>query len=204
MKFTIRPYHPSDLTSLYKICLLTANSGKDGTKLFNDPDLVGHFYVAPYAILEPEVAFIVTSNGKPSGYIVGTKDSQKFSEKCEKEWFPILRNHYPASKESDLQQDVKAIQRIHEGHKVKEELKDYPAHLHINLLPETQGHGIGRKIMDVFINKLKELQVHALHLEVGKNNPGAIKYYEGVGFQIIREYESSIAYGMKLMSDSHT
>ena len=46
MKFKIRPYHPSDLTSLYNICLLTSNSGKDGTKLFNDPDLVGHFYVA--------------------------------------------------------------------------------------------------------------------------------------------------------------
>ncbi|VAX26993.1 hypothetical protein MNBD_IGNAVI01-1420 [hydrothermal vent metagenome] len=204
MKFVIRPYHPSDLTSLYKICLLTANSGKDGTKLFNDPDLVGHFYVAPYVVLEPEVSFIVTNNGKPCGYIVGTKDSQKFFENCEKDWFPILRARYPHSSESDSLNDAKAIKRIHEGHKVKEELKDYPAHLHINLLPETQGQGIGRKLMDQFINKLKELRVPALHLEVGKNNPGAINFYEKMGFQIIKEYESSIAYGMKLMSDSHT
>ncbi|NOX65295.1 MAG: GNAT family N-acetyltransferase [Chlorobi bacterium] len=204
MKFAIRPYHPSDLTALYKICLLTANSGSDGTKLFNDPELVGHFYVAPYVVLEPEVSFVVTNNGKPSGYIVGARDSQKFAEKCEKDWFPVLRERYPSSSANDSLQDAKAIQRIHDGHKVKEDLKDYPAHLHINLLPETQGHGIGRKIIDVFINKLKELQVPALHLEVGKSNPGAIKFYERMGFQIIKEYESSIAYGMKLMSDSHT
>ncbi len=204
MKFEIRPYHPSDLTALYKICLLTANSGSDGTKLFNDPDLVGHFYVAPYVVLEPEVSFVVNNNGKPSGYIVGTRDSQKFAEKCEKDWFPILRKRYPFSNETHSLHDVKAIQRIHDGHKVKEELKDYPAHLHINLLPEAQGQGIGHELMDRFINKLKELKVPALHLEVGRTNAGAIKFYERMGFQIIKEYESSIAYGMKLMSDSHT
>ena len=45
MKFKIRPYHPTDLTALYKICLLTANSGGDASKLFSIPDLVGHFYI---------------------------------------------------------------------------------------------------------------------------------------------------------------
>jgi len=64
-------------------------------------------------------------------------------------------------------------------------------------LPETQGQGIGRKITDIFINNLKDLNVTALHLEVGKTNSGAIKFYERMGFQIIVEYEHSIAYGMK-------
>ncbi len=52
--------------------------------------------------------------------------------------------------------------------------------------------------MEVFISRLKELNVSALHLEVGKANPGAIKFYEKIGFHKIHEYEYSIAFGMKL------
>ena len=198
MKFKIRPYHPSDLTSLYKICLLTGNSGKDATNLLSDPDLIGHFYAAPYALFEPEVCFVITNNNKPCGYIIGTKDSQKFYEKCERDWFPILRERYSIAEESNKSFNSVIIKRLHEGHKVKDELCNYPAHLHINLLPETQGQGLGRKAMNLFIDKLKELNVSALHLEVGKANPGAIKFYEKLGFHIVKEFEHSIAFGMKL------
>ena len=198
MQFEIRKYHPTDLTALYKICLLTGNSGKDGTELFSDSDLLGHFYAAPYAVFEPEICFVVTNNNKPCGYIIGTKDSQKFYEKCEKDWFPILRTRYPLRDDNDKSWDSRIIKRIHDGHKVKPELAKYPAHLHIDLLPETQGQGIGRKIMDVFINELKNQNVSALHLEVGKANQGAIKFYEKLGFEIIKEYEFSIAFGMSL------
>jgi ribosomal protein S18 acetylase RimI-like enzyme len=196
MKFEIRPYHPSDLYSLYKICRLTGNSGKDATDIYEAPELLGHFYAAPYAVLEPDVCFVVTNNGKPCGYMIGTKDSQKFYERCEKEWFPVLRRRYPLLDDDSM--DAKIIKRIHKGHIVKPELKDYPAHLHIDLLPETQGQGIGRKIMEVFVSRLKELNVPALHLEVGKANHGAIKFYEKIGFHKIHEYEYSIAFGMKL------
>lgn len=199
MQFKIRQYHPSDLTSLYKICLLTGNSGKDATELLKDPDLLGHFYAAPYGVLEPEVCFIITNNNKPCGYIIGTKNSQKFYDRCEIDWFPPLRERYPLAEANDDSLDARIVKRIHEGHKVKDELLDYPAHLHIDLLPETQGQGLGRKIMDIFIDRLRELNVPALHLEVGKKNPDAIKFYEKLGFSIIKEYENSIAFGMKLV-----
>lgn len=198
MQFNIRPYHYSDLTSIYKICLLTGNSGKDATKLFEEPDLLAHFYAAPYVVFEPEVCFVITNHSKPCGYIIGTKDSQKFYEKCETEWFPTLRERYPLRNENDNSWDARIIKRIHEGHFVKKELVNYPAHLHIDLLPETQGQGIGRKMMNTFMDKLKELNIPALHLEVGKSNLGAIKFYEKLGFTQIHEYEHSIAFGIKL------
>lgn len=198
MEFNIRPYHLSDLTALYTICRLTGDSGKDATGLLRDPDLIGHFYAAPYGIFEPDICFVVTNKGKPCGYIIGAKDSQQFFEKCERDWFPTLRNRYPLCDESDHSLDARIIRKIHKGHKVKEELLEYPAHLHIDLLSETQGQGIGRKIMRVFIDKLKKLNVPAFHLEVGKANSGAIKFYEKLGFHVIKEYEYSIAFGMKL------
>src|SRR5262245_63083228 len=38
----IRPYRPSDLDALYRICLLTGDDGQDATSLYNDPRLLGH------------------------------------------------------------------------------------------------------------------------------------------------------------------
>ena len=194
----IRPYQPSDLESIYKICLLTGDSGKDASDKYQDPDILGHFYAAPYAVLEPELTFIVTLDGKPSGYILGTKNSDNFRTKSEDEWFPNLREKYPYPKDDDVSADANIIRLIHKGYIFKNELADYPAHLHVDLLPSTQGKGLGKKIMLTFIEKLKELNVTALHLEVGKKNIAAVGFYKKMGFHEIVEYEHSIAFGIVL------
>ena len=92
MKFEIRNYHITDLSSLYKICLLTANNGGDSTSFLEDPDLVGHLFAAPYAIFEPNLCFILSKDSIPSGYILGTRDSMQFYEKCEKNGFLNYEN----------------------------------------------------------------------------------------------------------------
>ncbi|MCB9059478.1 MAG: GNAT family N-acetyltransferase [Calditrichae bacterium] len=197
MEFKIRNFHPSDLSSLYRICLLTADSGRDGSKLYKDADLVGQFYAAPYAILEPDLCFVATADEVPCGYILGTRDSQEFYRRCENEWFPVLRKRYPVADEKDSSMDARIIRLIHTGHKPVEDLLAYPAHLHIDLLPIAQGQGMGRKLISVFSDRLKHIGVPALHLQVGKSNEGAVKFYKKVGFHVIKEYEFSIAYGIK-------
>jgi hypothetical protein len=54
----IRGYRPEDLGELYRICLLTADSGQDGTALFRDPRLPGAVFVGPYVTFEPSLAFV--------------------------------------------------------------------------------------------------------------------------------------------------
>ncbi|KAA3620237.1 MAG: GNAT family N-acetyltransferase [Calditrichaeota bacterium] len=198
MQLTIRPYHPADLSVLYRICLQTAHSGGDATHLFTDPDLIGHMYTAPYVFFEPELCFVLTGAEMPLGYILGTKNTAAFSDWCETEWFPVLRKRYPIPETDDGSFQNRILQLIHRGHPVNNDLKAYPAHLHIDLLPAAQGQGMGRKLIEVFINRLRELQVSAVHLQVGKGNPGAIKFYERLGFHEIVNYEKSIAFGMLL------
>lgn len=198
MSLIIRPYKESDFFSLYEICLKTGDSGKDATGLFKDPTLLGNFYSAPYAVIHPELTFILAENDIPLGYILGTSDSQFFYHESEKKWFPPLREKYSLPDENDTTPDARIIRLIHKGHVPRPELLSYPAHLHIDILPEGQGQGMGKKLMETFINKLIEMKVPALHLEVGKKNINAIKFYEKIGFQIIKEFEWSIAYGVKL------
>lgn len=199
MTFAIRPYHPSDLYALYRICLLTGDMGSDASAQFRDPELLGHFYAAPYAVLEPDLCFVVTRDGVPSGYILGTRDSAAFHERCEREWFPVLRARYPLPPPDDQSRDAHMIRQIHAGSRSRPELQEhYPAHLHIDLLPEAQGQGQGRMLMNTFLARLRELGVPGVHLGVGKANTGAVAFYRRMGFQPIEEYETAIIFGMDL------
>jgi len=132
MELNIRQYHTSDLVVLYRICLLTGDNGNDASSLYQDPDLLGQYYVGPYVYLEPELCFVLLHYGMPCGYILGTRDSAAFSIKCEREWFPLLRQRYTLLNEDDSSLDGRVIRSIREGRPVDDRLiPDYPAHLHI-------------------------------------------------------------------------
>jgi len=198
MELKIRNFHPSDLCMLYAICLQTGNSGSDASDMYQDKYLLGHYYAGPYAVLEPELCFVLTCGGKPCGYILGTKHSAAFADYCEDTWFPVLREQYPMPEAEDDTPDASIIRRLHAGHQVSAAFSAYPAHLHIDLLPAAQGQGMGRALMQTFLAKLRDLEVPAVHLQVGKKNPGAIQFYQRTGFHLIEEQEKALAFGMKL------
>jgi ribosomal protein S18 acetylase RimI-like enzyme len=198
MTFTIRPYHPSDLYALYRICLHTGASGADASSLYRDPELLGHFYAAPYAVLEPDLCFVLTCDGGPCGYILGTRDTAAFVERCEHDWFPVLRSRYPLPEPADQSPDAQVVRRIHAGRPANPDLAAYPAHLHIDLLPSAQGQGWGRRLMHTFLERLRELAVPAVCLSVGTANQRAIRFYERVGFERIKVYDTAIAFGRQL------
>lgn len=202
MEFEIRNYHPSDLVHLYRICLLTGNSGRDASKIYKDPDILGHFFAAPYAVLEPRLACILTHSGRPVGYILGTQNSSTFYENCERLWFPVLRSQYPLPDPGDDSADARIIRLMHQGHRVNKWAGAYPAHLHIDILPQGQGSGMGRRLMETFLGKLRQLRVTGVHLGVGKANQGAIKFYDRLGFSLLEEQEHALILGLKLTAEN--
>ena len=198
MKFEIRNYHITDLSSLYKICLLTGNNGVDSTPFLDDPDLVGHLFAAPYAIFEPNLCFILLKDSIPSGYILGTRDSMGFYEKCEKKWFPELRKRYTMPDDKDVSIQANFIRYLYQKQKIVEGLDNYPAHLHIDILPIAQGKGYGRKLVEIFLNQLQTLNVQGLHLIVSNDNQNAVGFYQQVGFQKLKKLGECIVFGMGL------
>ncbi len=181
--FKVRDYHPSDLIQHYKICLETGNSGKDATGTV-DPQLLGHYFLAPYCILEPASCFTLTLNDDPVGYIVGTADTKAFSRRCESTWFPALRLRYPdITKPSNYSERM--ICAIHRGIDVPSFCDAYPAHLHIDNLPAGQGKGQGKRMMDSFLAAMWDRGVPGVHLGVGSKNQRAVDFYGRYGFHEI-------------------
>lgn len=198
MSFAIRPYHFSDVYALYRICLLTGASGKDASHLFQDPELLGHMYAAPYALFEPDLCFILTHHNAPIGYVLGARNSAEFGERCENEWFPILRQRYPLPDPNDTSEDARLIRRFHEDHRVRRHIEGYPAHLHIDILPAGQNQGLGKGFIMTLIEKLRSLGVPGVHLGVAADNHRAIRFYERVGFKRLPFEPPAVIYGMSL------
>ena len=196
MTIKIRPYHPADLYDYYQICLLTGASGKDASGSVED-ELLGHCFVAPYCHYNPSLCFTLTVSGVPSGYIVGTSDSGAFAAWAERDWWPPLREKYEDVDKVSLSHSSNAlIADIHKGLDLPDFVNDYPAHLHIDLLPIAQG-GNGSRMMDVFMAALKKHGVPALHLELSPANDRAFHFYKRYGMHEISR-GSSIYMGLTL------
>jgi ribosomal protein S18 acetylase RimI-like enzyme len=178
----IRPYREDDLDALYDICVRTGDAGGDARGMYSTDRLLGDIFAAPYATHEPELTFVVDDgSGRATGYILGTADTEEFSRWYQAEWLPA--HPYP---EPHDPRDADMIS-IHEHPErmLIPELKDYPAHLHIDLLPEFQSKGLGRQLMDAFLAALTEAGADRVHLGMRTTNTGARAFYDRLGFHEI-------------------
>lgn len=74
---------------------------------------------------------------------------------------------------------------------------EFPAHLHINLLPEYQRRGWGVQLIGALVERLREEECRGLYLGVGASNTGAVKFYEHNGFSRFAKLEQDGEKGRK-------
>lgn len=179
----LRPYRPGDLDAAYDICLRTGDAGNDASALMDDPRLFGEVWAAPYVTFEPELAHVIDDGeGNAIGYVIGTIDAVAFEERCEREWWPALRERYPRDPEGTRLDDL-LIGLIHERSEPDPALCErYPSELHIDLLPTAQGQGWGRKLIEAVTRSMREAGSPGVHLGTSVKNTRAIAFYEHLGF----------------------
>lgn len=193
----IRPAGPFDIPGSYRVCLQTADAGADGSDLYANPDLLGHIYVGPYLVGQPELAFVIADEHGVAGYVLGAADTRQFEAWQQRTWWPVLREQYSAS--PTTLGDDELIAHIHSPVQAPTAVVDrYPAHLHIDLLPRVQGKGLGRAMMDTLFAALRDRGVRGVHLDVGEENLNAIEFYRHLGFAEIARGTDSIYMGMEL------
>jgi len=198
----IRPFRPGDESALSEICLRTADAGADATGVFADDDLWGQVFVLPYVARHPELAFVVeTDGGRVAGYVVGTDDTRAFEDWFAAEWWPRFEARWPrptAPEAERTRQDGTLIYAYGRRAGAEPFADAYPAHLHIDLLPELQGQGWGRRLIDRLIAELRDRGVRGLHLAADVRNEGAIAFYPRVGFTRIPSHADVVAFGRDL------
>ncbi|PNY82298.1 GNAT family N-acetyltransferase [Deinococcus koreensis] len=200
--FTLRPAREADREALYRICLQTGDSGQDATGVYDDPALLGHIYAAPYLTYAPAFAFVLEDAGAVGGYVLGTPDTRAFEATLEREWWPHLRTQYPdpsgVPREARTP-DQRLAALIHTPRTAPDALlAQYPAHLHIDLLPWAQGGGHGRRLMERQFAALREAGAPGVHLGVGERNTRAEGFYRHLGMEELARSPGAITFGLKL------
>jgi ribosomal protein S18 acetylase RimI-like enzyme len=198
-ELTIRPTEFADLDAMYAICVATGDAGADASAMYNDPDLLGHIYVAPYVLMESGFGFVLDARTGDSaevlGYAVAAADTAEFEAECEHAWWPALRRRSPAVGEPPGEDsDAGLIAMIHTPEPTGPEvLAEYPAHLHVDLLPGAQGLGAGRKLMDAIEDELRVRGAPGVHLGTDPANVRSQGFYEHLGYRRLRPGELGTA-----------
>ncbi len=181
---SIRAYAASDRDAVYDICVRTAQSGGDARGIYCSDDLMPDVFAGPYVHLEPELAFVLDDGERAVGYVIGTADTVRFVRRCREEWLPLLDGKYAVPPDPITTRD-EVIRSLHfrPERMIVRELGNFPAHLHIDLLPEWQGRGFGRVLLQRLLSALAEQGVDAVHLGMDPANVGARAFYDKLGFR---------------------
>lgn len=194
----IRQYRSSDRDALYDICVRTAYNGGDSRDIYPDLELMPSIFAAPYAYLEPELAFVVDDGERAVGYILGTADTAGFVKAFRDQWLPLLAG-YPKPSAPPVTPSDHMLALMHDPERMLvPEVADYPAHLHIDLLPDYQRGGWGRRLMTAFCDALAARGVPAVHLGMVTSNTAARAFYDRVGFHEIAVIDPITYLGLHL------
>jgi ribosomal protein S18 acetylase RimI-like enzyme len=204
--FRIRDYRSGDEAAAFYVCMKTGDHGGDGEPFFReDPDALGRIYVDPYLRFEPELALMLEDDEGVCGYALAARDTKGFYDRYERELRPVLMKEFP-----DPDGPAESWGRVEETYHLyhhpdyfsPEPYEQFPAHLHIDLLPRAQGGGHGRKMIEELLSRLRRLKLPGVHLGMSGVNHAAYGFYRHLGFsELIRVGEGadeSIYLGMTL------
>lgn len=196
----MRLARPQDGPALDRVCVLTGSAGDDASGLFRTPTLLADIYLRPYLAYSPELALVLTDDADEAvGYVVGVADTAAFEAWCETSWWPPLRERFPLGDPETPAADARLVERLH--HPSREDpvlTAPYPAHLHVDLLPQAQGGGHGRRLLEAFFEALRARDIPGVHLGVGAANTRARGFYEHLGFEVLEEDEGGALLGLRL------
>jgi GNAT superfamily N-acetyltransferase len=98
----------------------------------------------------------------------------------ERNWWPALRRRYPDPEEASFAgwtADQRRASAIHHPERAPRDVVDtYPAHLHLNLLPGTQGQGVGVMLLKAWLELASERGATAVHIGVNRANLRALRF----------------------------
>lgn len=182
----VRPYATGDRSALVAL-FGAAGAGAPSSELWGHEAALADVYLTPYLDLEPASVFVALVEGRPAGYLAGCVDEARFPNEADRTRAAIRRHRLylrprPVWFFARERYDVLRSALLREP--VADELADprWPAHLHIDLVPQARGSGAGRALMAAWFGRLEEVGVTGCYLQTTAENAGAVAFFERMGF----------------------
>jgi ribosomal protein S18 acetylase RimI-like enzyme len=185
----VRPFQASDRESVFRIGADTAYFGAPVEAYMEDRNIFLDGFYAYYIDLEPDHAWVASANGEVVGFITGCVDSRSQGRKYARFILPrlivnLFRGKYHFGRHSlvyfwGLLSGFVRHEFAHVDWNV------YPAHLHINVDAAWRGHKLGQRLMQAYLDHLRNLRVKGVYLDTTSLNETACRMYEKFGFRIL-------------------
>ena len=195
----VRKFQEEDRPGLYHICLATGDSGANAVHLYDQKDMLGEIYVGPYLTFQPDLSFTLIHDGV-AGYALAALDTSSFEDTLSKKWWPVILEKYNGRSPENFNDREKNLFSYIQNPPLrpKEVISEYPSHLHIDLLEKAQGRGIGKAMMLLVLESLRDQGSKGVHLGMGAQNARAFTFYTKLGFTLLDKNDDEWTMGLKL------
>jgi ribosomal protein S18 acetylase RimI-like enzyme len=125
---------------------------------------------------------VVDAGAGPVGYLVAVSDTPAFVTWWRDTWAPWFATAHPHPEPPFSPEDKLVLRGYRPDVLLIAEVADYPAHLHIDLLPEAQGAGWGRALIDTLRGELDRVDVPGVSVSLDPANTAARAFYDRLGY----------------------
>ena len=189
----VRPYEKADRENVFNVCHKTGYFGEDASPHFSDGFLFGLIFSSYYIDYERENCFVADDGGRAVGYIIGTADTERQQAEFNHLVIPkvikrmFLNTLFSNPRDVIFLLGLRGLKEYEAALYAGDLLKRYPAHLHINLLPEYQRDGLGGALMEAFEEKMRKAGARGIHLVTTEENRKAVPFYKKRGYEVVKK-----------------
>ena len=188
----VRSYRIEDRTAIRRICYATGLLGNPITALVPDEELFADLWTAAYTDGFPEHVLVATLEGETIGYIFGVADARALPPVYLRRVLPLVFARLFRGEYRSWRTSLPHLFRLALEPAAHAPLKQFPAHLHINLLESARGHGLGRRLLEGFVMQLEALGMAGVQLSTTDRNVAAVHLYERLGFRVWASSETRL------------
>jgi ribosomal protein S18 acetylase RimI-like enzyme len=182
----IRQYQPADREAVREICRSTAYGG--GEEGILDPHLFVDLMIRAYTDFAAGGVWVAERRGGVVGYLAGGFNERRLHRV--QAWRVV-----PAAVARSLGRGLlwrRDLWRLladlpgflAEGRKAEAPDEErYPGHLHVNLLPESRGRAVGRRLVERFLDEARRRRLPGVRAVVYETNHPARRFFERLGFR---------------------
>lgn len=182
----IREYNEKDKKAVQEVCLYC-----DGYEELSEDskNFILSTYCDYFIEQEPHNCFVAADEeDRAIGYILCAQNFDEFIGCFRSEYITRIP-------EEDRQHRRFAVLSVTLQEKYN---KEYPAHLHIDILGDYQRMGIGHKLMDALLEHLRNKGIKGVMLTLSTENTKGMAFYKKYGFELLEELPDTAAFGIKL------
>lgn len=184
----VRSYRKTDRAAVRKIAVATAMMGVPSATFFDDDEVMADVLTFYYTNIDAGSSYVIEQQGQVVGYIVAVKDTRRMDRFSYVVMWPLiffkalLRGVFFRSGNMKLFRQV--WQAYQDGRlRLPDFSRDYPATLHINLLPEERSRGAGKALMEACCSHLKIAGVRGVRMSTMSKDAGV--FFEKCGFTLL-------------------